>query len=143
MGALENALKKYEKEYFDHLERFVGLNSFTYNPAGINALGQQYADLYATLGFNTNFIQAQVKNCGHHSVSIKKGKSPKNILLISHLDTVYSQEVEAKENHYWKSKGELIYGPGTVDIKGRCRPSCGGRDARREVAGAARRAAAR
>ena len=118
MGALENALKKYEKEYFEHLEKFVGLNSFTYNPAGINALGQQYADLYETLGFKTNFIQADEENCGYHTVSIKKGKSPKNILLISHLDTVYSKEVESKENHYWKSKGELIYGPGTVDIKG-------------------------
>lgn len=118
MGALENALKKYEKEYFEKLENFVGINSFTYNPAGINALGQQYADLYETLGFKSTFIQAQHENCGKHVISIKKGKSAKNIILISHIDTVYPQEVEAKENHYWKAKGELIYGPGTVDIKG-------------------------
>lgn len=118
MVAIEDVLKKYEREYFELLEKCVQINSFTYNPKGIDAMGQYYGDLYETLGFQTHFVASTVENCGHHAISIKKGRSPKNIILVSHIDTVYPEEVEKKENHVWKAKGNIIYGPGTVDIKG-------------------------
>lgn len=118
MGALEDTLKKYEREYFELLEKCVGINSYTYNVSGINTMGQVYAELYRSLGFDSSFSQSGVESCGKHVISIKKGKSPKNILLVSHIDTVYSETVEKQEDHYWKQEGNIIYGPGTVDIKG-------------------------
>ncbi|MFC1671355.1 M20/M25/M40 family metallo-hydrolase [Spirochaetota bacterium] len=47
-----------------------------------------------------------------------KGKGELTIACISHLDTVYSEEEEKKNNFKWLEKGRMVYGPGTNDIKG-------------------------
>jgi glutamate carboxypeptidase len=38
--------------------------------------------------------------------------------MISHLDTVFPPEEEVRNKFHWQPEGDLIYGPGTVDIKG-------------------------
>ena len=40
------------------------------------------------------------------------------IALVSHLDTVYPPDEEQRNSFKWRPVGDLIYGPGTVDIKG-------------------------
>ena len=37
---------------------------------------------------------------------------------MSHLDTVFPPEEEARNNFQWQKEGDRIYGPGTHDIKG-------------------------
>jgi glutamate carboxypeptidase len=39
-------------------------------------------------------------------------------LCVSHLDTVFPPEEEARNQFRWQREGQRIYGPGTVDIKG-------------------------
>jgi glutamate carboxypeptidase len=38
--------------------------------------------------------------------------------MVSHLDTVFPPEEEARNNFHWLREGDRIYGPGTHDIKG-------------------------
>ena len=40
------------------------------------------------------------------------------IAFVSHLDTVYPPDEEQRNDFRWRQNGDLIYGPGTVDIKG-------------------------
>jgi glutamate carboxypeptidase len=38
--------------------------------------------------------------------------------MVSHLDTVFRPEEEARNNFRWQPEGDRIFGPGTQDIKG-------------------------
>ena len=42
----------------------------------------------------------------------------RTVTMISHLDTVFSEEEELQNHFTWRKEGDRIYGPGTVDIKG-------------------------
>ena len=101
------------------LRQMVAINSFTENPDGINRLGKLTAECFAPLGFTPLSVQAADERFGRHLVM----KSPPvsgapTIALISHLDTVYTAEEEARNDFRWREDGARIYGPGTNDIKG-------------------------
>ena len=38
--------------------------------------------------------------------------------MVSHLDTVFPPEEEARNHFHWQAESDRIYGPGTHDIKG-------------------------
>lgn len=104
--------------YLDLLRQMVAINSFTANPAGVNALGRLTADAFAELGFTAQAIQAANQAYGKHLVLTRPGRSGRKIGLVSHLDTVFPAAEEARHNFVWRKEGNRIYGPGTVDIKG-------------------------
>ncbi|MCP4358814.1 MAG: M20 family metallopeptidase, partial [Chloroflexi bacterium] len=109
--------------YLRMLRQMVEINSFTYNAAGVNALGKLTADIFAPLGFEAQFVQSAYPEFGKHLVLRKPGTGQpqaggKTIGLISHLDTVFPPEEEAANDFRWREAGDRIYGPGTVDIKG-------------------------
>jgi glutamate carboxypeptidase len=105
------------------LERMVGINSFTANPAGVNELGLLTAEIFAPLGFTAETIQSANPLFGCHLILTREGRkvngrpAPK-IGLVSHLDTVFPAAEEQRNDFCWQRQGERIYGPGTVDIKG-------------------------
>ena len=101
------------------LRQMVAINSFTENPEGIARLGELTAKSFAPLGFTPLFVQAADPRFGCHLVM----KSPfvagaPTIALISHLDTVYTEEEEQQNDFHWREERPRIYGPGTNDIKG-------------------------
>jgi len=100
------------------LREMVGINSFTGNPAGVNRLGRYTAECFAPLGFTAEFVPSQNPAFGNHLVLSRLGTSGKTIGMISHLDTVFPPEEEARNNFHWLEEGDRIYGPGTQDIKG-------------------------
>jgi glutamate carboxypeptidase len=100
------------------LERWVAINTFTANRAGVDHLGRVTAGAFESLGFQTEFIPSVLPGFGHHVVLTRPGGSPRRIGLISHLDTVFSPEEEASHDFHWRQEGERIYGPGIIDIKG-------------------------
>jgi len=106
--------------YLDILKQMVGINSFTANANGVNALGDLTAEVFSELGFNAEMVQADTPTFGKHLVMTRPG-APENapdIALVSHLDTVFPPEEEIQNNFSWRQEGDRIYGPGTVDIKG-------------------------
>jgi len=100
------------------LRQMVGINSFTGNRAGVNKLGRLTADCFAPLGFTAEFVRSANPAYGDHLVLTRRGRGTKSIAMVSHLDTVFPPEEEARNLFHWRPEGDRIYGPGTHDIKG-------------------------
>src|SRR5512133_3739704 len=117
-ASLREYLEQLRPAGLDILKRMVDINSFTANPAGVNHLSQYTAEVFAPLGFTPKWVPAENREYGDHLVLKRGGKSGANILMISHLDTVFPPEEEVRNNFRWEVDGDRIFGPGTQDIKG-------------------------
>lgn len=110
--------------YLDLLRQMVGINSFSTNAKGVDALAELTAEIFAGLGFDEERIQSADFLYGQHLVLRRDGQpgpdgQPAPIIgLISHLDTVYPAVEEEANDFRWRVEGDRLYGPGTVDIKG-------------------------
>src|SRR3954468_3880448 len=100
------------------LSKMVSINSYTINKEGVNRLARFTAEAFAPLGFSAEFVPAENPEFGNHLVLTRRGKTEKNVALISHLDTVFSPEEEERNNFSWLVEGDRLFGPGTQDIKG-------------------------
>jgi len=102
----------------------VNINSYTYNPEGVDQLAKLTAHHFAQLDFTPEFVTPINNKFGNHlflrhpDIKSLKETSKPTICLISHLDTVFSSKEESENNFSWRIDGDRIYGPGTVDIKG-------------------------
>jgi glutamate carboxypeptidase len=96
----------------------VGINSWTENRAGVLRVGDLTASVFEPLGFNAERVPSFNAHYGDHLFLTRPGRSASRLLLVSHLDTVFSPEEEERNNFGWQPEGERIYGPGTHDIKG-------------------------
>lgn len=97
----------------------VAINSFTENAAGVNRLGELTARVFASLGFTAATFPAARPDYGNHLV-LRSPSVPgaPTVALISHLDTVFTEEEEIRNAFAWRPEGTRIHGPGTNDIKG-------------------------
>jgi len=102
----------------ERLQSMVGINSFTLNRAGVKRLGEYTAECFAPLGFHAEFIPAEDPRFGDHLVLTRPGSGAHQVALVSHLDTVFPPEEEARNHFHWRVEGDRIFGPGTNDIKG-------------------------
>jgi glutamate carboxypeptidase len=100
------------------LRRMVGINSFTLNPDGVNHLARFTAESFAPLGFSSEMIPSTNPRFGQHLILTRRGSGTRSIAMVSHLDTVFPPEEEARNNFRWLIEGDRIFGPGTNDIKG-------------------------
>jgi len=115
---LKDFLESRMPRYMEILEEMVGINSYTANPEGVDALGKFTAGIFGELGFDVEFVPSGNPGCGRHLVMTRKGAGGKKIGLVSHLDTVFPQEEEKRNGFAWRVEGDRAYGPGTNDIKG-------------------------
>jgi glutamate carboxypeptidase len=105
-------------EGIEMLRRMVEINSYTGNRAGVNRLGRFTAECFAPLGFSAEFVPSSNPAWGDHLILTRPGRSDATIAMVSHLDTVFPPEEEERNDFRWRPEGDLIYGPGTQDIKG-------------------------
>jgi glutamate carboxypeptidase len=105
-------------EMLSWLRRMVDINSFTTNTQGVNELGALTAECFAELGFRSEAVPSDDPTHGSHLFLSRGPSEKKPIVLVTHLDTVFPPEEEARNNFHWLPEGNRIYGPGTVDIKG-------------------------
>ena len=107
--------------YIEILKEMVKTNSFTSNFVGVNELAKFTSQQFAKLGFNSQKIMSSNPLHGDHLI-LRKGSDRKRsigtIVFVSHLDTVYPADEEKRNDFGWRPQGDIIYGPGTVDIKG-------------------------
>lgn len=106
-------------ETLEFLRAMVAINSFTENAAGIDRLAEFTAARLASLGFEATYVKAADPRHGNHLV-LKRlaGAGAPAIALVSHLDTVFTEEEERRNDFNWRVEGTRIHGPGTNDIKG-------------------------
>lgn len=117
-NALRAFLLQRLPEGLDILQNMVGINSFTGNPQGVNTLAEYTAQVFAPLGFSAEYVPSENPEFGNHLVLQRAGRSGRNIVMVSHLDTVFPPEEEQRNNFRWSVEGDRIFGPGTQDIKG-------------------------
>jgi len=118
MTSLDGFVQSQFPAALELLQQMVGINSFTGNRDGVNRLGRFTAESFAPLGFAAEFVPSTNPAYGDHLVLTRPGRGPKSIAMISHLDTVFPPEEEARNDFRWLPEGDRIYGPGTHDIKG-------------------------
>lgn len=117
-SSVRNYVESQMPATWELLRQMVGINSWTLNPAGVDRLARFTAEAFAPLGFTAEFVRATNPAFGNHLVLTRRGATPRNLALISHLDTVFPPEEEERNNFRWSVEGDRIYGPGTQDIKG-------------------------
>ncbi len=117
-GSLSRFLDGQLPAALEMLRQMVGINSFTGNRDGVNQLAGYTAECFAPLGFNAELVPSVNPRFGDHLVLTRRGKSARSVAMVSHLDTVFPPEEEARNNFHWQPEGDRIYGPGTHDIKG-------------------------
>ena len=118
MISLDLFLQSRLPDALEFLREMVGINSFTANREGVNRLARFTAESFAPLGFTAESVPSVNPAYGDHLVLTRRGSGPKSIAMVSHLDTVFPPEEEARNNFRWLPEGDRIYGPGTHDIKG-------------------------
>lgn len=104
-----------EKHAVTLLENLVNINSGTMNFAGVRQVGNIFKDEFESLGFETKWIEGEAFNRAGHFVA-KSGDQGVKLLLIGHLDTVFSQD--SKFQRYSPKDNNLVTGPGITDMKG-------------------------
>ena len=122
--SIQKYLQENLEDYLDVHRKMMEINSFTANPQGVNRLGKLTGDWFANLGFQADFVPSTNPEFGNHLILTKSGQGGRtnkvtpSLAMISHLDTVFPPEEEARNDFSWRREGNRIYGPGAVDIKG-------------------------
>jgi glutamate carboxypeptidase len=98
------------------LERLVNIETGTGDAEGMAAAGKLFEDELKALGFTVTRSKSVGPVVGDNIVGKLKGKGGKNILLMSHMDTVYPRGVLAKAP--FRVDGNKAWGPGIADDKG-------------------------
>lgn len=97
------------------LEKMVNINSGTYNPAGVIAVGKLIEPEIQALGFSTRWINMDAVARAPHLVAERKGNRGKRILLIGHMDTVFEPSSPFQR---FERQGNRALAPGGADMKG-------------------------
>ncbi|RZM04236.1 MAG: M20/M25/M40 family metallo-hydrolase [Variovorax sp.] len=102
------------------LEQLVNIETGTGDAEGLATAGRYFEDQLKALGFNVTRHKAVAPAVGDNIVGRLKGaldgRGGKNLLLISHMDTVYPRGMLAKAP--FRIEGNRAYGPGIADDKG-------------------------
>lgn len=98
------------------LEKIVNINSGTTNPPGVHTVGEILRPEFEKLGFKTYWVEEppSMQRAGTLFAE-RMGHSGKRLLLIAHLDTVFSKNSPFQR---FKKDAHFAYGPGVVDDKG-------------------------
>jgi glutamate carboxypeptidase len=118
LGSLGAVVESHIPEALDFLQRLVAVNSFTANRAGVLRNAEIIAAQFRDLGFAEERVPAADPNFGDHQFLSRLGTGGPGLMLVTHLDTVYSAEEEARNRFGWVAESDRIYGPGVHDNKG-------------------------
>ncbi|MGE1153643.1 M20 family metallopeptidase [Pseudomonas kitaguniensis] len=109
---------QHRSEQLSFLEELVNINSGTENVKGVTQVGNLIKKKFEDIGFETEWHDLPVgMNHAGSLVAIHKGKSPKRLLLIGHLDTVFPEGSTFQKLIYIED-GKKAKGPGVIDDKG-------------------------
>lgn len=103
------------------LENVVNINSGTMNFSGVTKVAKLFREEFQALGFQTQWVDGHAFNRAGHllaSYGIDKNNEvrKKKILLIGHLDTVFTKESSFQKFNVIDS--QHVAGPGITDMKG-------------------------
>lgn len=114
---LVNIVDKNEPASRQLLKKIVNINSGSMNLQGNKLVGDVFIEEFKKLGFTTRWIDgAAFKRAGHFFAERIGNKNAPKILMIGHLDTVFSKD--SKVQRYEVIDENTVKGPGIIDMKG-------------------------
>ena len=109
-----NWLAASQVEMLGLLERLVNIDSWSYDKAGVDKVGEEIAEFLGGHGIDVTRIPVETHGDSFRaSVGAAAGNRP--ILMMGHRDTVFPTGEVAKRP--FKIDGERAYGPGVADMK--------------------------
>ncbi|MEJ8852359.1 glutamate carboxypeptidase [Variovorax rhizosphaerae] len=115
-NALFDAATAEQPAVLKTLEKLVNIETGTGDAEGMAAAGRYLEEELKALGFTVTRSKSAGLVVGDNIVGKIKGKGGKNLLLMSHMDTVYPKGTLAKAP--FRIEGNKAYGPGIADDKG-------------------------
>lgn len=111
---ISKKVDEYNEDMISLLEKLVNIDSGRDNPEGIDKVAHVVGDVLNSIGFKVEFLE----NPGicTHVIARKDGTGKKNVMVIGHMDTVFSKGTAAKRP--FTIKEGKAYGPGVLDMKG-------------------------
>jgi len=108
--ALPQALKE--------IEQAVNINSGSMNIEGVKQVGLLAKQQLSTIGFDVQWLDGKAFNRAGHILATHKSSKPNalKILMIGHLDTVFSKDDDFKK--FTMVNENQAAGPGVADMKG-------------------------
>ncbi len=97
------------------LEKIVNINSGTMNFDGVKKIAAVFTHEYEKLGFTTEWVDGTPFERAGHFIASHGNRGPR-LLLIGHLDTVFSRDSPLQK--YKVTSETTASGPGIVDMKG-------------------------
>jgi glutamate carboxypeptidase len=102
-----------ENEYLSTLQKLIEIESPTHDKQACDAFADAAASLLAAEGWQ---VERQSRSqAGDILVANVSGGSGPSTLILTHYDTVWPIGTIARMP--WKRDGDLVYGPGTCDMK--------------------------
>lgn len=106
-------VKESEKSMIELIEKLVNIDSGSYNKEGIDRIGKILIKKYLKMGFDYQRINNDT--LGDHLVIQHKDAAETDILLLAHMDTVFSDGTATARP--FKIINNRAYGPGVIDMK--------------------------
>src|SRR5512143_1483171 len=99
--------------YLDDLETLVNIDCGTHTKAGVDSVARIVCDRVRAFGAEvSDFPQEKYGDCLY---ARWRGNGSARILLIGHMDTVYSEGTASQ--FPFRRKGSRAMGPGVIDMK--------------------------
>lgn len=114
--ALYEQASQAKPAFIGMLGTMVNIDSGTGSAKGLDQVGALIADEAKKLGMSVEFVSAAPAAVGNNVVATLRGKGKAKILLMAHMDTVFSDGTAAARP--FRIEGERAYGPGVMDDKG-------------------------
>lgn len=106
-------LQAYQQELLERLELIVNIDSGSGQREGIDRIMKYLEQWLETIGFSVQLHDAD--GFGQNLVARRRGNGGVRLLLVGHLDTVYS--AGAVTNRPFQVIDGLAFGPGVIDMK--------------------------
>ncbi len=106
-------LQRYQEEYLGRLERLINVDSGTGQIAGVNQIMVLLERWLQELDFAVT--QYPTTEFGNNLVARRRGTGTTRIMLVGHVDTVYTPG--SAISHPFTVRDGIAYGPGVIDMK--------------------------
>ena len=106
-------MQSYQRELLDRLQLLVNIDSGTGQSEGVEQVMQHLQTWVRELGFTVSLRPSG--QYGPNLVASKQGKGHLRLLLVGHVDTVYTRG--AATTQPFRERDGLASGPGVIDMK--------------------------
>ncbi len=100
-------------QYIDDLRYLAGIDSGSYDKAGIDLVQDWFQKQLVELGFEVQRLQETT--AGDDILAVRKGTGARKVMLLGHADTVFPLGTAA--DRPIRIQGNKLIGPGTCDMK--------------------------